>query len=140
MVIVVIAIVASVSLVILVVFVIFFGRRKRKLQRRQPAENSVYEDSDVDEISTAESLQYSFAVIREATDDFSENNKLDQGGFGLVYKGKLRNGQEIAVKRLSRDSGQGELEFKNKVLLLARLQHRNLVRLLGYSIEGSERL
>nr|GEY76059.1 concanavalin A-like lectin/glucanase, subgroup [Tanacetum cinerariifolium] len=115
-------------------------RRKRKLQRRQQAENSVYEDGDVDEISTAKSLQYSFGVIREATDDFSENNKLGQGGFGLVYKGKLRNGQEIAVKRLSRDSGQGELEFKNEVLLLAKLQHRNLVRLLGYSIEGSERL
>ncbi|PWA73029.1 cysteine-rich receptor-like protein kinase 8 [Artemisia annua] len=85
-VIVVIAVIASVSLVILVVvFVIVFRRRKRKLQRRQP-ENSVDEDEDVDEISAAESLQYSFGVIREATDDFSENNKLGQGGFGLVYK------------------------------------------------------
>ncbi|KAK4491961.1 hypothetical protein RD792_002745 [Penstemon davidsonii] len=72
--------------------------------------------------------------------DFSEANKLGQGGFGAVYKGKLLNGQEIAVKRLARDSGQGDLEFKNEVMLLARLQHRNLVRLLGFSIEGTEKL
>ncbi|KAF5763468.1 putative protein kinase RLK-Pelle-DLSV family [Helianthus annuus] len=100
----------------------------------------VYEEGDANEISTAESLQYSFGIIKAATNDFSENNKLGQGGFGLVYKGKLQNGQEIAVKRLSRDSGQGEQEFKNEVLLLARLQHRNLVRLLGFSLQGSERL
>ncbi|KAJ0692286.1 putative protein kinase RLK-Pelle-DLSV family [Helianthus annuus] len=100
----------------------------------------VYEEGDANDISTAESLQYSFGIIKAATNDFSENNKLGQGGFGLVYKGKLQNGQEIAVKRLSRDSGQGEQEFKNEVLLLARLQHRNLVRLLGFSLQGSERL
>ncbi|KAJ9566209.1 hypothetical protein OSB04_002175 [Centaurea solstitialis] len=95
-----------------------------------PRSLSVYEDVDINEIITAESLQYNFGIIREATNDFSENNKLGQGGFGLVYKGKLQNGKEIAVKRLSRNSGQGEQEFKNEVLLLARLQHRNLVRLL----------
>ncbi|KAK9064206.1 hypothetical protein SSX86_015586 [Deinandra increscens subsp. villosa] len=138
--IVVIVVVAILGLVIfVVVFACFFMRRKRKQGERPPA-NLVYEEGDTNEISTAESLQYSFGTIRAATDDFSENNKLGQGGFGLVYKGKLQNGQEIAVKRLSKDSGQGELEFKNEVLLLARLQHRNLVRLLGFSLEGSERL
>ncbi|KAI3710431.1 hypothetical protein L2E82_40211 [Cichorium intybus] len=138
--IIVIVVVATVSVVILVaVFICVYMRRKRKLQGRPP-QNSVYEEGDIDEISTAESLQYSFGIIRAATNDFSENNKLGQGGFGAVYKGKLQNGQEIAVKRLSRDSGQGEQEFKNEVLLLARLQHRNLVRLLGFSLEGSERL
>ncbi|PWA56375.1 cysteine-rich receptor-like protein kinase 8 [Artemisia annua] len=137
---VVIVVVASISLVLLLVtFVIVFMRRKRKIQGRPP-ENLFHEDEDTEEIITVESLHYKFGIIREATDDFSENNKLGQGGFGLVYKGKLQNGQVIAVKRLSRDSGQGELEFKNEVLLLARLQHRNLVRLLGFSIEGSERL
>ncbi|KAI3823892.1 hypothetical protein L1987_05337 [Smallanthus sonchifolius] len=139
--IVVIAVVASLGLVIfVVVFVFVFMRRQRKQEGRRPPESLVYEDGDPTEISTAESLQYSFGIIRAATDDFCENNKLGQGGFGLVYKGKLQNGQEIAVKRLSRDSGQGEQEFKNEVLLLARLQHRNLVRLLGFSLEGSERL
>nr|GFD49665.1 concanavalin A-like lectin/glucanase, subgroup [Tanacetum cinerariifolium] len=74
----------------------------------------VYTDGDMDEVSAADSLQYSFGIIKQATNDFSENNKLGQGGFGLVYKGKLQNEQEIAVKRLSRDSGQGDLEFKNE--------------------------
>nr|GFA13627.1 hybrid signal transduction histidine kinase M [Tanacetum cinerariifolium] len=91
-------------------------------------------------IGTPESLQYNFSLVKVATNDFSEENKLGKGGFGAVYKGKLEDGQEIAVKRLARDSGQGDLEFKNEVLLVAKLQHRNLVRLLGFSLEGSERL
>ncbi|PRQ48806.1 putative protein kinase RLK-Pelle-DLSV family [Rosa chinensis] len=95
---------------------------------------------DADESRSAESLQFDFGTIRVATDDFSEANKLGQGGFGSVYRGKLPNGEEIAVKRLSMDSGQGDLEFKNDVLLMAMLQHRNLIRLLGFCLEGNERL
>uniref|UniRef100_A0A5B7BSX4 Non-specific serine/threonine protein kinase n=1 Tax=Davidia involucrata TaxID=16924 RepID=A0A5B7BSX4_DAVIN len=94
----------------------------------------------VDGISTPESLQYDFATVRDATDDFSDTNKLGQGGFGPVYKGRRPNGQEFAVKRLSKGSGQGEAEFKNEVLLVAKLRHRNLVRLLGFCLEGTERL
>ncbi|WJZ99594.1 hypothetical protein VitviT2T_018022 [Vitis vinifera] len=78
--------------------------------------------------------------ILAATDHFSDANKLGQGGFGPVYKGKFPEGREIAVKRLSRASGQGLQEFKNEVVLIAKLQHRNLVRLLGYCIEGDEKI
>ncbi|KAL3741949.1 hypothetical protein ACJRO7_017430 [Eucalyptus globulus] len=94
----------------------------------------------IDEISNAESLQFDLNIIREATNDFSDSNKLGQGGFGEVYKGILANGQVVAVKRPSVDLGQGNQEFKNEVLLVARLQHRNLVRLLGFCLEGRERL
>ncbi|XP_058093646.1 receptor-like serine/threonine-protein kinase SD1-7 isoform X3 [Magnolia sinica] len=81
-----------------------------------------------------------FESIQAATDNFSESNILGRGGFGTVYHGKLPAGEEIAVKRLSKFSGQGLLEFKNEVMLIAKLQHRNLVRLLGYCIEGDEKL
>ncbi|RVW86382.1 G-type lectin S-receptor-like serine/threonine-protein kinase [Vitis vinifera] len=80
-----------------------------------------------------------------ATNNFSFTNKLGRGGFGTVYKvviimGLLSNGQEIAVKRLSRNSGQGVEEFKNEVTLIAKLQHKNLVKLLGCCIEEEEKM
>ncbi|GLT57857.1 hypothetical protein SLA2020_307990 [Shorea laevis] len=83
---------------------------------------------------------FQLATISHATNNFSLYNKLGQGGFGPVYKGKLVDGQEIAVKRLSLSSRQGVNEFKNEVKLIAKLQHRNLVRLLGCCIEGEEKM
>ncbi|KAK1428968.1 hypothetical protein QVD17_17809 [Tagetes erecta] len=79
-------------------------------------------------------------ALEVATDSYANKNKLGQGGFGPVHKGILPGGQEIAVKRLSKSSGQGLEEFKNEMILIAKLQHRNLVRLVGYCIEGEERM
>ncbi|KAL1095261.1 hypothetical protein V6Z11_D06G143700 [Gossypium hirsutum] len=76
-------------------------------------------------------------ILQAATNNFCDENKLGQGGFG---PGTLADGKEIAVKRLSRNSGQGLLEFKNEVMLIAKLQHRNLVRLLGCCLEKNEKL
>ncbi|KAF6159070.1 hypothetical protein GIB67_032687, partial [Kingdonia uniflora] len=85
-----------------------------------------------------ELITFDYLSIATATDDFSLDNKLGEGGFGPVYKGKLASGKEIAVKRLSKNSAQGIKEFQNEVILIANLQHRNLVRLLGCCIEKQE--
>ncbi|CAJ2638695.1 unnamed protein product [Trifolium pratense] len=78
--------------------------------------------------------------IKQSTNNFSELCKLGEGGFGPVYKGNLVDGTEVAIKRLSITSGQGSQEFKNEVIFIAKLQHRNLVRLLGCCIEDNEKL
>ncbi|XP_031392615.1 G-type lectin S-receptor-like serine/threonine-protein kinase SD1-1 isoform X4 [Punica granatum] len=83
---------------------------------------------------------FDVVMISQATNNFSHYNKIGEGGFGPVYKGQLPNGQEIAAKRLSETSRQGLNEFKNEVMLIAKLQHRNLVKLLGCCIEGEERM
>ncbi|KAK8959335.1 G-type lectin S-receptor-like serine/threonine-protein kinase B120 [Platanthera guangdongensis] len=83
---------------------------------------------------------FTFQAIEDATASFSPSNLLGEGGFGPVYKGTLPCGQDIAVKRLSRNSGQGMEEFKNEVILIAKLQHRNLVRLLGYCIRRDDKM
>ncbi|XP_029124800.1 G-type lectin S-receptor-like serine/threonine-protein kinase SD1-1 isoform X1 [Cajanus cajan] len=83
---------------------------------------------------------FSFSVLANATENFSTKNKLGEGGFGPVYKGTLIDGKELAVKRLSKESGQGLEEFKNEVALISKLQHRNLVKLLGCCIEGEEKM
>uniref|UniRef100_A0A6M2F9D9 Receptor-like serine/threonine-protein kinase n=1 Tax=Populus davidiana TaxID=266767 RepID=A0A6M2F9D9_9ROSI len=81
---------------------------------------------------------FSLQMLIAATDNFNTANKLGQGGFGPVYKGKFPNGQEIALKRLSRASGQGQEEFTTEVVVISKLQHMNLVRLLGCCVEGEE--
>ncbi|XP_060667648.1 G-type lectin S-receptor-like serine/threonine-protein kinase SD1-13 isoform X2 [Ziziphus jujuba] len=81
----------------------------------------------------------SFSSVMAATDNFSLCNKIGEGAFGPVYKGKLQ-GHNIAVKRLSKHSRQGLTEFKNELQLLYRVQHRNLVKLLGCCIEQEEKI
>ncbi|EPS70219.1 hypothetical protein M569_04543, partial [Genlisea aurea] len=93
--------------------------------------------------STDEELDlpiFDYATLLEATDEFSDSNKLGKGGFGSVYKGKLMDGREIAVKRLSKSSIQGDGEFTNEMKMIARLQHRNLVRLLGCCVDMDEKM
>uniref|UniRef100_A0A251SGZ7 non-specific serine/threonine protein kinase n=2 Tax=Helianthus annuus TaxID=4232 RepID=A0A251SGZ7_HELAN len=83
---------------------------------------------------------FTFSRIANATANFSPDNKLGEGGFGPVYKGVLEQGHHVAVKRLSRNSSQGLDEFRNEVICISKLQHRNLVKLLGCCIQGDEKL
>lgn len=116
--------------------------RPKRLRREGEADESEGDDEAElgNDIKTDELLQYDFATIKFATNNFSDANKLGQGGFGIVYKGTLSDGQEIAIKRLSINSNQGETEFKNEIMLTGKLQHRNLVRLLGFCFARRERL
>ncbi|CAJ2630362.1 unnamed protein product [Trifolium pratense] len=136
-----IAIVVPTVVVVLVLLNLIICICLRRNHRHHSTVGSNLEEiEDDDDIEIAESLQFNFGTIEVATNNFSEANKLGHGGFGVVYQGKLSSGQVIAVKRLSIDSGQGDIEFKNEVRLLAKLQHRNLVKLLGFCLEGKERL
>ncbi|TYI77525.1 hypothetical protein E1A91_D06G146000v1 [Gossypium mustelinum] len=127
----VIIIVPIVILVAVLVILAVAILRKRIAKPKQDDQNAK---------TRVESLQFDFDAVRVATEDFSDANILGRGGFGPVYKGKLEDGRQVAIKRLSENSGQGQQEFKNEVMLLAKLQHRNLVRLLGFSLEQKERV
>ncbi|KAL8509729.1 hypothetical protein ACS0TY_016802 [Phlomoides rotata] len=81
-----------------------------------------------------------FSTIVAATNNFSMENVIGEGGFGPVYKGILPSKEEIAIKRLSTTSGQGLEEFRNEAIFIAKLQHTNLVRLMGCCIEGEEKI
>ncbi|XP_028776271.1 uncharacterized protein LOC114733027 [Neltuma alba] len=132
----VIAVASPVGAVILLCFSFYLSKNQIKKIRMAFLMQKYFGS----ESNTLEPLQFSLATIEAATNKFSQENCLGQGGFGQVYKGILSNGQELAVKRLSKSSGQGVEEFKNEVLLIARLQHRNLVALLGFCIEGQEKI
>lgn len=132
---VIIAIVAPIVVIVLAILAIYVCFIKKRAKHCDSVPTGYGED-----FTKVESLQYDLLTLQTATNNFSDENKLGEGGFGGVFKGTLSNGQEIAVKRLSKNSGQGVQEFKNEVLLVAKLQHRNLVRLLGFCIAGEEKL
>ncbi|KAL0763034.1 hypothetical protein Bca101_079185 [Brassica carinata] len=128
-------VVASVIAIVLVLLALAFAFYRRRKSSREVDFQTGYD------ISNTDSLQFDFKTIEAATDKFLRSNMLGQGGFGEVFKGILPNGTEVAVKRLSKTSGQcALLEFKNEVLVVAKLQHRNLVRLLGFCLESEEKI
>ncbi|EMS66361.1 Cysteine-rich receptor-like protein kinase 29 [Triticum urartu] len=108
---------------ILSVSVFIRSRRRIKATKR---------DNPFKKISRAQCTIFDLPTLEEATDNFSQRNKLGEGGFGAVYKGILPDGKEIAVKKLVGTAGHGLHQLHNEVLLLAELQHKNLVRLHGF--------
>ncbi|XP_066351006.1 cysteine-rich receptor-like protein kinase 15 isoform X2 [Miscanthus floridulus] len=117
-----------------VIIGVFLYCRKAASSKKTPPDNS---NSNQDDI---EPEQLNLVVLRAATNNFSEQNKLGEGGFGEVFKGTLQDGEEIAVKRLSQNSSQGFHELKNEIVLATKLEHRNLVRLLGVCLQEEKLL
>ncbi|KAJ8556387.1 hypothetical protein K7X08_029778 [Anisodus acutangulus] len=104
---------------------------KSEINQPEYSIGALLQDTDV--------IAYDSSALAAATNNFSLANKIGHGGFGNVYKGVLENGVEIAVKKQDVTSRQGVKEFENEVKLIAKLQHRNLTKLLGYCIHGTEK-
>ncbi|CAN7053386.1 unnamed protein product [Brassica rapa subsp. trilocularis] len=154
----IISLIVGVSVVLLLLLLIMFCLWKRKQNRAKAMATSIVNQqrnqnvlmntmtqSDKRQLSRENKAdEFELPLIEleavvKATENFSNCNELGRGGFGIVYKGML-DGQEVAVKRLSKTSLQGIDEFMNEVRLIARLQHINLVRILGCCIEADEKI
>ncbi|KAL7610430.1 hypothetical protein Lser_V15G11661 [Lactuca serriola] len=98
------------------------------------------QEEDLSKLAAQDQKVFTFQTLVSATKNFHPDRKLGQGGFGPVFKGKLNDGVEIAVKKLSHTSNQGKKEFVNEAKLLARVQHRNVVSLLGYCVSPEKLL
>ncbi|WJX93073.1 hypothetical protein P8452_74642 [Trifolium repens] len=141
----VIALVSALVAVALLCCSIYYYWRKNGLSKggflSRNTKTIAYNDNiERDDTLNGDLPMIPFTVIQQSTDNFSISSKLGEGGFGPVYKGTLPDGTEIAVKRLADTSNQGSEEFKNEVIFIAKLQHRNLVKLLGCCIEDDEKI
>ncbi|GJS97003.1 receptor-like serine/threonine-protein kinase SD1-8 [Tanacetum coccineum] len=134
------------SMLIILLILIYLKRRQGKIDNSEPkalvycfkvSKKHYYQETKMDEL---ELPLFDFTTLSMATNNFSDANKLGHGGFGSVYKGILKEGEVVAIKRLSTVSDQGIEELKNEVRLIAKLQHINLVRVLGCCIELKEKL
>uniref|UniRef100_A0A803QEH2 non-specific serine/threonine protein kinase n=1 Tax=Cannabis sativa TaxID=3483 RepID=A0A803QEH2_CANSA len=143
-----VGVVVAISGVVLLVVVVFCLQRRKNGNKRKA---SIAMNNDLiwtsgklkrgggDDHDQPELHFFDLDSVVMATNRFSIANKLGQGGFGPVYKGEL-HGKEVAVKRLSSSSSQGDEEFRNEMILISKLQHRNLVKLIGCCIENEEKL
>lgn len=108
------------------------------------SETQTIPGSEVGDIQMVEAgnMVISIQVLKNVTNNFSEKNILGQGGFGTVYKGELHDGTRIAVKRMESGAitGKGAAEFKSEIAVLTKVRHRHLVALLGYCLDGNEKL
>eukprot|EP01018_Ginkgo_biloba_P036679 Gb_22928 [translate_table: standard] len=130
------------SLFLALFMICLFAMRSKIMSTRFCKPISLGRDEVHGDVSLIDQQQmlFSLKTLTVATDNFNNDNKLGEGGFGPVYKGRISDGKEVAVKMLSVRSVQGKREFMNEVNLVAKIQHRNLVKLLGCCSEGPEKL
>lgn len=129
------------------------GRNPQSGDEGSSGTHSIYRDSSSYAMSTSSLMSglpevshlgwgnwFTLRDLEIATDYFAKENILGEGGYGIVYKGQLTNGTTVAVKNLFNNLGQAEKEFKVEVEAIGRVRHKNLVRLLGYCVEGTHRI
>ncbi|XP_060961913.1 probable receptor-like protein kinase At2g23200 [Cannabis sativa] len=116
----------------------FFSKRRRS----KAIENSVWSKRSSTTKHPVQNLNLGlkipFSEIKSATKNFSPTQQIGKGGFGIVYKGILSNGTQVAIKRSSPGSGQGLSEFETEIMVLSKIRHQHLVSLIGYCEERSE--
>ncbi|KAI3509128.1 hypothetical protein L1887_24154 [Cichorium endivia] len=116
------------------------GRAERATHERSPFAlwDSTTGNGGVPQLRGAKS--FSFEELGKCTNNFSETNNIGTGGYGMVYRGSLPNGQLVAIKRAKHESTQGALEFKTEIELLSRVHHKNLVSLVGFCFDQGEQM
>ncbi|KAJ9562781.1 hypothetical protein OSB04_007941 [Centaurea solstitialis] len=109
---------------------------------RRPIASPIKRFSELDEeLSEVQNLKlYSYKELRAATDDFSLANKIGEGGFGPVYRGRLKHGKDAAIKVLAAESRQGAREFLTEIKVIYEIEHENLAKLCGCCVEGNHRI
>ncbi|CAN6482522.1 unnamed protein product [Victoria cruziana] len=130
-----------VPIVVLSIVTVVRMRRKKRGKEEEEEEEETDDLADVTVNFETGPRKFRYSELVSATNDFSVGGKLGQGGFGGVYRGTLRDTNDmVAVKRYSKGSSQGKKEYMAEVNVISRLRHRNLVRLIGWCHERGELL
>ncbi|PIN22690.1 Serine/threonine protein kinase [Handroanthus impetiginosus] len=139
---VIVGVVVFVGVVLLVLYKCYFKRKHKRFGRVEESQHQRNSDHSEIPVFKGGNVMISIQVLRQATNNFSKENVLGRGGFGVVYKGELHGGTKIAVKRMETGAMGIKLmmEFLAEIFVLTQVRHRHLVALLGYCINGNERL
>ncbi|PIN24291.1 Serine/threonine protein kinase [Handroanthus impetiginosus] len=139
---VIVVVVVFVGVVLFVLYKCYVKRKHKRVGRVEESQRQGNSDHSEIPVFKGGNVMISIQVLRQATNNFSKENVLGRGGFGVVYKGELHGGTKIAVKRMETGATgiKGMKEFQAEIAVLTKVRHRHLVALLGYCINGNERL